>query len=481
MSPTILPIRANDFAHGMPEHHMTMNAASKVAKDARLFDPAAAGRRMYEHVERLYPICRSITGNGVRDSLNILSERIPLVIHEIPSGTQVFDWTIPLEWNIRGAWIKDSRGISIVDFSNSTLHVVSYSRPIHQSMSLADLRPHLHSIPDQPDKIPYRTSYYHEDWGFCLPHRALLSLQDDRYEVLIDSSLTNGSLTYGEVLLPGTCTDEILLTSHICHPALCNDNLSGISVLCELAAALATRPRRHSIRMLFIPGTIGAIAWLALNREVVPRIRHGLVLTCLGDSGPFHYKRSRIGDAAIDRAAQNALHDHSAGFHTIAFSPDGYDERQFCSPGFNLPVGRLSRAVHGRFPEYHNSGDDLSLVSADALAASLRAVMDILYILDNDESYVSSSPFGEPQLGRRGLYRAIGGTSDQHIEELALLWVLNLSDGRHSLLEISDRSGLPFPSIHAAARILETHSLLDRSRPSFPQAPMNDLKTHVSS
>ena len=386
----------------------------------------AIGERIYELVERLYPIARSLTGDGVRETLRILGEYAQVEVTEVPTGTQVLDWTVPREWNIRDAYIKDPTGRRVVDFNESNLHVVGYSVPVHTTMSLDELWPHLHTLPAHPDWIPYRTSYYRETWGFCLAHSVLEGLDAGPYEVFIDSTLADGTLTYGECFLPGATEDEVLIYSHVCHPSLANDNQSSLAIAVHLAQTLARRPRRHSYRFVFAPGTIGAITWLSLNREAVGRIRHGLVLACTGDPGDSTYKRSRRDDAEIDRAALNVLAHADGGHRSVPFSPYGYDERQFCSPGFNLPVGCLMRTPHGEFPEYHTSADDLTLVRADALADTYAKVLAINDVLERNRAYRNTSPYGEPQLGRRGLYGSLGG--DKHGRELqmALLWVLNL-------------------------------------------------------
>jgi aminopeptidase-like protein len=418
---------------------------------------------MFHLMGRLYPICRSITGNGGRETLRILQEYIPLTIHEVPSDTPVFDWTVPKEWNIRDAYIKDASGKKIVDFTRSNLHVVGYSVPVHARLSLAELKKHLFTLPEHPDWIPYRTSYYHENWGFCLSHRQFLELKEGEYEVYIDSSLENGSLTYGEYYLRGEREEEILISCHICHPSLANDNLSGIVVATFLAEHLRSLPLSYCYRFLFTPGTIGSITWLCLNERRLARIRSGLILACLGDSGGFTYKKSRRGDAEIDRVVLKALHDAGASCESMDFSPYGYDERQFCSPGFNLPVGCLMRTPHGKFPEYHTSADDLGFVRPEHLADSFAGCRAVLRVLDSNRTFVNLNPKCEPQLGKRGLYGPIGGQSDGKTRELAMLWVLNLSDGRNSLIDIADRSGMPFDVIERAAQALEQHGLLKES------------------
>lgn len=425
-------------------------------------DLAAAGEAMYGLVADLYPVCRSITGDGFRDTLARLREHVPLEVHEVPTGTAVFDWTVPREWNIRDAWVKDARGEKVLDFRKSNLHVVNYSTPVRRRMTLAELRPHLHTLPDRPDWVPYRTSYYQENWGFCLAHNELQKLADGEYEVCIDSRLEAGSLTYGEYYLPGRRSDEVLLSCHACHPSLCNDNLSGVALVARLAELLTGASLEYSYRFLFIPGTIGSITWLARNEKTAHRVRHGLVVACVGDEGKFHYKRSRRGNAEIDRAAALALRGRPEGLEVLDFSPYGYDERQYCSPGFNLPVGSLTRTPHGRFPQYHTSADDLSLVTSGALAGSLAAYLAVLRVLESNGHYLNLKPKCEPQLGKRGLYRAFGGLPDAGRLELAMLWVLNLSDGAHSLLDVAERSGLEFDLVRRAAGALTEHHLLQR-------------------
>ena len=424
------------------------------------FDIDRLGAEMYQLMTELYPICRSITGEGFRESLRLIQKHISLELHEVPSGTQVFDWTVPKEWNVRDAYIKDSRGEKIVDFKSSNLHLLNYSTPIQEVMPLSMLRSHLFSIPEHPDLIPYRTSYYAENWGFCLRHKTLEELEEGDYEVVIDSSLEDGHLTYGEFYLPGETEDEVLLSCHSCHPSLCNDNLSGMVLTTLLAKHLAPLPRRYSYRFLFIPGTIGSITWLALNENEATRIKHGLVVACVGDPGNMTYKRSRRGDAEIDRAVMHVLKHSGQEYELVDFSPYGYDERQYCSPGFNLPVGSLTRTPHGRYPEYHTSADNLELVQPEFLADSLEKYLAVVAVLEGNRRYLNTNPKCEPQLGRRGLYGAFGGRKDASQYEMAMLWVLNLSDGQSSLLDIADDSGLKFENISEAADLLTKHDLL---------------------
>lgn len=418
------------------------------------------GTNMYALVNELYPICRSITGNGVRQSLELISKRIPLSIFEIPSGTPVFDWVIPKEWNIRDAYIVTPEGKKIAQFKEHNLHILNYSIPVHRKMKLDELRKHLYTLPSHPDWVPYRTSYYKETWGFCLSHKVAESLTDGEYEVFIDSSLGKGHLTYGEMFIQGKTSDEILLSCHICHPSLCNDNLSGIALTTALAEYLSKISTHYSYRFLFIPGTIGSISWLALNEEKVSNIRHGFVVTCVGDSGVFSYKKSRRGAAEVDRAVLHVLKHSRESFREIEFYPYGYDERQYCSPGFNLAVGSLSRSSHGQYPEYHTSADNLDLVKPACLKESLETYLDVIHVLENNRVYINLNPKCEPQLGKRGLYGEVGAMAGARIKEMALLWVLNMSDGENDLLEIADRSGEPFKEICNAAVVLQQCGLL---------------------
>ncbi len=415
---------------------------------------------MHALVERLYPLCRSITGDGVRRTLEIVGESLPLEVHEVPTGTEVLDWTVPKEWNIRDAYVKDPSGRKVVDFSESSLHVVGYSTPVSATLTLDELRPHLHTLPEQPDLIPYRTSYYAETWGFCLRHETLAALPPGPYEVVIDSTLADGHLTYAEHVVPGESADEVLVSCHICHPSLANDNLAGVAVAVELAMRLAERRPRHTYRFVFAPGTIGAITWLARNRDRAGRIRAGLVLACAGDRGSLTYKRSRRGNAEIDRVMEHVLRASGRPHTVVDFSPYGYDERQYCSPGFDLGVGSLTRTPYGAYPEYHTSADNPGFVSPEAMTETLETLWEAVDVLERDRRYLNLSPYGEPQLGRRGLYGSLGGRSDTKRDQMAMLWVLNLSDGDHSLLDIAERSGLSFPLVADAALALQSAGLL---------------------
>jgi len=424
------------------------------------------GEELYKLVAELYPICRSITGDGVRRTLEVVDREVGggLEVAEVPTGTQVLDWTVPREWNVRDAWVADRAGRKVIDFQASNLHLVSYSVPVRATVSLAELKEHLFTLPDQPDWIPYRTSYYAERWGFCASQRVVDGLPEGDYEVCVDATLADGHLTYGERLVQGQTDDEVLVSCHVCHPSLANDNLSGIAVASRLARLLAKGPRpRHSYRFLFIPGTIGSITWLARNEDRLGRIRHGLVLSGLGDPGGFTWKRSRRGDTDVDRAVAHVLGRSGRPHQVVDFSPYGYDERQYCSPGFDLPVGRLSRTPFATYPEYHTSADDLDFVGPARLQESLEVCRAVVEVLEGNRTYVNLSPKGEPQLGRRGLYGQIGGRSDAEERQMAMLWVLNLSDADHSLLDVAERAGLPFALVAEVAGALEAAGLLSRT------------------
>jgi len=419
-------------------------------------DGNAAGREMFAVMRELFPIPRSLTGDGVRQTLAVLQRELPVEVVETPSGKQIFDWVVPQEWNVREAWIEDPSGKRVVDVADSPLYLLGYSTPVDTVMPLRELRSHVFTHED-PELVPYRTSYWGEQWGFCMKRRVLDELDEGDYRVLIDASLEDGLLTSGEVTLPGTTALEFLLSTHVCHPALANDNLTGVVLLWAVARALADQPLDLTYRLLWSPGTLGPLCWLDRNGDALDRIEHGLVVSCVGDPGPLRYKRSRRGSNEIDRAAAHVLSD-GAGI-LEEWRPYGGDERQFCSPGFDLPVGSLTRTPHGLFPEYHSSADDLALVTADALAESFRTVLRIIDVVETNARYRNLSPQGEPQLGRRGLYQSVpDGTNP----EMAFLWLLSLSDGDLDLLAISDRSGIALSELRAAADILESHQLLER-------------------
>lgn len=427
---------------------------------AELPDIHQLGLEMHCLISNLYPICRSITGDGVRKTLSILQHHVPLEMHEVPTGQAVFDWTVPKEWNIRDAYVKNSRGEKVLDFQVSNLHVLNYSIPIHQKMPLLKLKEHLFTLPEHPDWIPYRTSYYKETWGFCLSHNTFEQLEEGEYEVFIDSSLEEGHLSYGEYFLPGETNDEVLFSCHVCHPSLCNDNLSGTVVATFLAKHLSSLPRRYSYRFLFIPGTIGSITWLALNVDRTQHIKHGLVISGVGDAGSMTYKKSRQGNAEIDQIVTHVLQYSGQPYSIEDFSPYGYDERQYCSPGFNLPVGRLGRTPFGKYPEYHTSADNLEFVKPESLANSLSVYLKVIEVLEHNKRYLNTNPYCEPQLGKRGLYGMLGGKQSTQVDQMAMLWILNLSDGQHSLLNIAEKANLAFLTIKQVADLLSEYHLL---------------------
>ncbi|MGQ7846319.1 DUF4910 domain-containing protein [Granulosicoccus sp. 3-233] len=419
------------------------------------------GIQLHQLITELYPIMRSITGPGVRESLVKLQALAPIDIREVASGTPVLDWTVPEEWHFRRAWIEDQNGIRLVDTNNSNLHVVNFSVPVDATLTREELLPHLHTLPDKPLSIPYRTSYYAENWGFCLSQEKLDELGDGPFTVRIDAERKPGVLNYGELLITGKSEQEILVSTHICHPQLANDNLSGMVLSAALAQWLACREQELSWRFVFVPGTIGAISWLANNRQNLSNIIGGLVITGLGDESPFNWKQTREGSRWMDRLMEQCLREiHPDRHHILSFSPYGYDERQYCSPGFNLPVGRLSRSVHGTFPEYHTSKDDLDFVTAAGLEESFSLLRRIADSCNNDIIYQNLAPYGEPQLGRRGLYGALGANTDPGKLQMSLLWLLNQSDGETPLSTIAARSGISMKELNEAARLLQQHQLL---------------------
>lgn len=420
----------------------------------------SAGVDALELVRRLFPICRSLTGDGVRQTFDVLEEHIPLQRREIASGTKVFDWNVPQEWNIREAHITAPDGNRIIDFRRLNLHVVGYSEPVRATLPLEALRERLHTLPDQPDLIPYRTSYYDRTWGFCLSHRQFEQLEPGDYEVVIDSTLEPGSLSYAELEVEGSGHEEVLLSTYVCHPSLANDNLSGIAVATMLAKRLLERELRHSYRFVFAPGTIGPLAWLHDNRDRLDRIRHGLTFSCIGDGGDLTYKRSRRTHAEIDEAMEIVLRDRGDAHRILPWEPWGGDERQFCSPGFDLPVGSLMRTPHGEFAGYHTSADGLDLIRPESLAGAVEACLQVVDVLETNRRFTNLSPYGEPQLGKRGLYRSAGGAVATPDDERALLWVLNLSDGDSTLVDVARRSGLRYAVVRRAAERLEQAGLL---------------------
>jgi aminopeptidase-like protein len=425
-----------------------------------------SGQAMYELATELFPINRSLTGPGYRETLAILERTAgPLERHRFASGEQVYDWEVPREWTLRDAWVKGPDGDVVVSLARSNLHVVGYSTPVAARLRLDELQPHLHSLPDQPDAVPYRTSYYAEDWGFCIADRERGALPDGEYEVLIDADLAPGHIELGEVVIPGSEPSEVLFSTYCCHPSMANNELSGPIVTAFLARLLRERdtPPRHTYRFLFSPETIGAIAYLSrFGDRLRERLAAGYVVTCVGDEGDFTYKRSRRGDSLADRVAEHVLAHSARAYGVLDFFPAGSDERQYCSPGFDLPVGSLMRSMYGTYPEYHTSLDDLSLITPEALAESLGLYARMVDALEANETLENTQPFGEPQLGKRGLYPTTGGGS----EALAAtrlrdtLWVLNRCDGTADLLSAAETAQRPIWELASAAEPLREHGLL---------------------
>ncbi len=420
-------------------------------------------RQLEHYFDRLWPIMRSITGEGVRQTHDILGELLPLQRIEVPSGTQVLDWQVPKEWVIRQAYVIDPHGRRILDIRDNNLHLVNYSIAYRGRMPLEELQQHLHSLPEQPDAIPYLTSYYKPYWGFCLSHKQRERLPGGEYEVVIDSDHIDGSLTLSEAVLEGESDQEILFTSYTCHPSLAINELSGPLVCAFLYQHVANLPKRYyTYRFLFAPETIGSLCYLARRGDVLKRkLAAGFVITCVGHDAPFTYKRSRQPDSLANRAAEYVLRrDHAAHHEIREFHPIGSDERQYCSPGFDLPVGSLMRTPYDEYPQYHTSEDNKQLISFTAMSETIACYAEICRTLEMNRRYLNLQPHGEPQLGKRGLCPSLG--SQQRIERQmqALLWLLNFSDGQHDLLAIAERSGLDIRELHQAAQNCLQQNLL---------------------
>jgi aminopeptidase-like protein len=416
-------------------------------------DPVTAGDSILRLVQRLWPICRSITGPGVRATLQIIREHLAnLVIHEVPTGTPCYDWTVPKEWSIRDAYVLAPDGRKIIDFAENNLHVVSYSVPVDLDVTLEELQSHLHSIPEQPNAIPYVTSYYKEAWGFCLAHSLRERLVAGTYKVRIDSELKNGSLSYGELILPGRSDREILFSTYVCHPSLANNELSGPAVATALAAWLTSRDRRYTYRFAFVPETIGAVCYVSRHLEHLKRkVAAGFVITCAGDERAWSFMPSRGGNTLSDRAARHVLRHMAGSFQEYSFLERGSDERQYCSPGVDLPVSSIMRSKYGTYPEYHTSLDNLELVTARGLGDAFAAYQAVTMTLEADCT-PRYRVLCEPMMGRYGLRPTMGkrGLTE---ESRTYGNILAYADGQHSLLEIADILGRP---------IWELRPLVDR-------------------
>lgn len=417
---------------------------------------------MHDLVAELFPLCRSITGDGVRQTLRVLQRHIPLIMHEVASGTRVFDWTVPKEWNIRDAYIADAEGTRIVDYRRNNLHVVGYSVPVNKTLSLRELQSHLHSLESMPDAIPYVTSYYQPRWGFCLTHEQRQSLPEGNYTVVIDSDLKYGSLTYGELILPGASSEEIFLSTYVCHPSMANNELSGPVVTTWLAKWLMSEPRRFTYRIIFIPETIGSIAYLSQHlQEMKSKTVAGYNITCIGDDRAYSYLPSRHGRTLADRAALNVLTATQPGFVHYSFLDRGSDERQYCSPGVDLPVASVMRSKYRNYPEYHTSKDDLTVVSPDGLAGGFSVLRDCLELLENNKVYRAAC-LGEPQLSRYGLYPTLG-TRDSSEMVRDTVNMLAYADGSQDLIGISEATGIPAARLYTIVETLLEHGLLQQS------------------
>ncbi len=426
-------------------------------------DFEALGREMHALATRLFPLPRSLAGSAFRDSLGMIEEVTgPMERHRFATGESVLDWTVPPEWELREAWIKGPDGRTVVDMEDTNLHVVSYSVPVSQRMSLDSLQEHLFSLPEQPDAIPYRTTYYKRDWGFCLSETQRQALEPGEYEVHIDSELPDGHVEIGEVVIPGSSDREVLLSTYLCHPSMANNELSGPMVVAQLARLLARREQpRYTYRCLFAPETIGAICYLSrFGDRLRERLAAGYVVTCIGDPGPFTYKFSRQGDSLADRAALHVLTKSDEPHRLMDFYPARSDERQYCSPGYDLPVGSLLRSTYDTFSEYHTSNDDLELVTADALGHSLRVYHRVIEALEAARTYEATMPYGEPQMSKRGLYPTTGAIRSLEGERRDMMFLLNFCDGQGDLLAAGERVGRPIWELAPVARTLVEHDLL---------------------
>lgn len=433
-----------------------------ICNDANKSTSSLNTRDMLEHYfDCLWPLCRSITGPGYRDSLNILSEVVPIDRLKFNTAEKVFDWHVPKEWIVRDAYLKDPNGVKRCCFKTNNLHLLGYSTPFFGRMPLSALRSHLHTLPSQPKAIPYLTSYYEERWGFCLSHEEFASLPEGMYEVFVDTELIPGQVEIGEAVIPGSGTDEILFSAYLCHPSMANNELSGPLVWAGLYERILSMPaRRYTYRFAIMPETIGAICYLTRRGEhLIKNLIAGYQMTCLGDKGEFTYKRSRRGNCLADRAAERVLADQGR-FKTMAFDPtEGADERQYCSPGFDLPVGCLRRSLF--YPEYHTSLDNKDFISFDALTQSIDVYFNIVLAIENNIVWRNTLPYGEPHLGSRGLYPTLGSQKSFGDRFAAILWVLSCADGRSDLLAVAEKSGMRLDLLITAANELAGAGLLE--------------------
>lgn len=422
--------------------------------------------RIESFFDRLWPINRSLTGNGNRETLKILSEIVDISISEIPSGTKCFDWSVPSEWNVKEAWIKNSKDEIIIDFSKNNLHLLGYSEPFSGVLSYDQLKEKIYTLPDQPKLIPYLTSYYKRRWGFCMAHEQFLDLdQNEKYSVFIDSTLDDsGSMTIGEALIHGNTDKEILFSTYICHPSLANNELSGPLVCSFLYDKLKEKKDlRYSYRFAFVPETIGSISLLSTKGDFFKEnLIAGFVVTCIGDGGNFTYKKSRDGDSLVDRATELILAQSGEGHNIIDFFPSGSDERQYCSPGFNLPVGSLMRTMYGIYPEYHTSADNKDLISFSSMETAVDVYLDVIQLIEKNDFFINLFPNCEPQLGKRGLYPDLGSQKTKDDFVRGMMWILNLSDGKHDLIDISKRSKISVKELYPILDVLIEKAIIVR-------------------
>ncbi|HMO39151.1 MAG TPA: DUF4910 domain-containing protein [Saprospiraceae bacterium] len=403
-------------------------------------------QKLEYYFNRLFPLNRSLTGDANRQTLNILSELVDLKIHEVPSGTECYDWVIPPEWNAMEAWIKDEDGNEVVNFRNHNLHLMGYSTPVDAWLDFEQLKTRIHTLPDHPDWIPYIASYYHRDWGFCMTHIQFLELNTQKkYHVYIDATLDErGSMTYADVVLPGRLDKEILFTTYICHPSMANNELSGPLVQSMLYRKIKAIPdRKFTYRFVFAPETIGTIYYLSqYGNYFKEKLAAGLVLTCIGDDGKFHYKCTRNGHTLTDRAMTTLLENEELSYNILPFVPMGSDERQYNSPGFQLPVGTFMRTPFGRYLEYHTSADNKAFISFEAMAESVEVLFSWVQLIERNEYYRNTLPYGEPMLGKRGLYPTKVSNAERSAQLKAMMWMLNLADGENDLIEILKRGNI---------------------------------------
>ena len=420
-----------------------------------------AGRNMYELAGRLFPICRSITGNGFRQSLEMIREILPEIqVFEIPSGTAVYDWTVPKEWNIRGGWIKNLQGDTIIDFNDCNLHVMGYSVPVRQTISREELLDHIFTQPEQPEWIPYVTSYYKERWGFCMSDRQKQALTDAEYEVCIDSTLEDGYLTYGELVLPGETDDEIFFSTYLCHPSMANNELSGPCVQTEVIKYLKSLShRRYTYRFVFIPETIGSIAYLSRNLEVLQQhVKAGFVLSCVGDNRTYSMVSTKYEDTLADRVLNNVLKFHYPDYLRYSFMKRASDERQYGSAGVDLPVCAFCRSKYHEYPEYHTSADNMDLISPEGLSGAYEVLVKVINALENNYFYQMQFKC-EPQLGKRGLYPTVsqkGTKGDARYMQDFIAY----ADGRNDLIGISNILDIPVDKLIPIKDQLMEHHLL---------------------